>query len=223
MREVELAFTGECRFAEERPRLRPLPERLFEARRMELVSVSRRSTVRLEGATYSVPSQWASLRATAHIGVEDVRLHCCGQSETYPKERKGSEKIRYRHYLSELSRKPQAVRQVAPELVQELGEPYGKLWEMLVARYGAKEASRVLARIVGASVDHGEKPVADALEAALSSGRCDLLSLAEHLHDKKQRTCVVEVPKALSGYHIESAKASDYDRLLLGITGGGEA
>jgi hypothetical protein len=64
--------------------------------------------------------------------------------------------------------------------------------------------------------------VADALEAALSSGRCDLLSLAEHLHDKKQRACVVEVPKALSGYHVEAAKASDYDRLL-GITGGGEA
>ena len=215
LREVELAFTGEQRFAEERRHLRELPERPFEARRVELVSISRRSTVRIEGATYSVPSHWVSLRATVYVGVEDVRIHCCGQSETYPKERKGGQKIRYRHYLSELARKPQAVRQVAPELIRELGEPYGRLWEMLVKRYGAKEASRVLARIVGALVDHGEEPVAEALEAALENGRCDLLSLSERIHDPTERPRCVEVPEALSGYRVESGRASDYDLLLL--------
>jgi len=220
LREIELAFVEERGFAEERRRLKPLPERPFEARRVELVSVSRRSTVRIEGATYSVPSHWASLRATAYVGVEDVRIHCSGQSETYPKERKGAKKIRYRHYLSELARKPQAVRQVAPELVRELGEPYGRLWEMLVERYGAKEASRVLTRILGALVDHGEGAVAGALEAALSNGRCDLLSLSERIHEPAERSCAVEVPEALSGYSVESAKASDYDLLLLGNAGG---
>lgn len=219
LREIELAFVNERRFAEERRCLRPLPGRAFEARKMELVSVSRRSTVRIEGATYSVPSHWASLRATVYVGVEDVRIHCCGQSETYPKERKGAQKIRYRHYLSELARKAQAVRQVAPELIRELGEPYGRLWEMLVERYGAKEASRVLTRILGALVDHGEAAVAEALEAALSNGRCDLLSLSERIHDPTERPWVVEVPEALSGYRVESGKASDYD-LLLGDAGG---
>ncbi len=43
---------------------------------MELVSVSRRAMVRIEGASYSVPSHWASLRATAYVGVEDIRIHC---------------------------------------------------------------------------------------------------------------------------------------------------
>jgi transposase len=219
--EVELAFTGEQRFAEERRYLRELPERPFEARRVELISVSRRSTVRIEGATYSVPSHWASLRATAYVGVEDVCIHCCGQNETYPKERKGAQKIRYRHYLTELARKPQAVRQVAPKLVRELGEPYGRLWEMLVERYGTKEASRVLARIVGALVDHGEETVAAALEAALENGRCDLLSLSKRMHDPTERAHAVEVPEALSGYRIESGKASDYDLLLLGDAGSG--
>ena len=208
LREVEMAFTGERRFAEERRHLRALPERPFEARKVELVSVSRRSTVRIEGATYSVPSHWASLRATAYVGVEDVRIHCLGQSETYPKERKGEKKkIRYRHYLAELARKPQAVRQVAPELIRELGEPYGRLWGMLTERYGAKEASRVLTRILGALVDHGEEAVADALKSALSNGRCDLLSLSERMHDPAQRPRAVEVPEALSGYSIGSAKA----------------
>jgi transposase len=223
LREVEMAFTGEQSFAQERRHLTELPERPFEARRVEMISVSRRSTVRIEGATYSVPSQWASLRATAYIGVEDVRIHCRGQGEIYPRERKGSQKIRYRHYLAELAKKAQAVRQVAPELVQELGEPYGRLWEMLVERYGAKEASRVLARIVGALVDHGEEPVADALEAALENGRCDLLSLSERIHDLTQRPRTVEVPEALSGYRVESGRASDYDLLLLGNAGSGDA
>jgi len=218
--EVEMAFTGEQRFAEERRHLRELPERPFEARRVELVSVSRRSTVRIEGATYSVPSHWASLRATAYVGVEDVRIHCRGHNEIYPRERKGSQKIRYRHYLTELARKPQAVRQVAPELVRELGEPYGRLWGMLVERYGAKEASRVLARIIGALVDHGEEVVADALEAALLNGRCDLLSLSQRIHDPTERPRAVEVPEALSGYRVESGRASDYDLLLLGNVDG---
>ena len=220
LREIELAFTGERRFAVEPKHLRERPERPREARKVELVSVSRRSTVRIEGATYSVPSHWASLRATAYVGVEDVRIHCCGQSETYSKEHKGGQKIRYRHYLAELARKPQAVRQVAPELIRELGEPYGRLWEMLVERYGAKEASRVLTRILGALVDHGEGAVADALQSALSNGRCDLLSLSERVHDPAERPRAVEVPEALSGYRIESANASDYDLLLLGDAGG---
>ncbi|MCA1837381.1 MAG: hypothetical protein LC674_00915, partial [Actinobacteria bacterium] len=220
LREIELAFVNEQRFAQERRCLRPLPERAFEARKVELVSVSRRSTVRIEGATYSVPSQWASLRATAYIGVEEVCIFCCGQSETYPKERKGGQKIRYRHYLSELACKPQAVRQVAPELIQELGEPYGRLWQMLVKRYGAKEASKVLARILGALVDHGEGAVADALGVALSNGRCDLLSLSKRIHDPTKRPRAVEVPEALNGHNIESARASDYDALLLDNAGG---
>jgi hypothetical protein len=100
-------------------------------------------------------------------------------------------------------------------------EPYGRLWEMLVERYGTKEASRVLARIVGALVDHGEEPVAAALEAALENGRCDLLSLSKRMHDPTERAHAVEVPEALSGYGIESGKASDYDLLLLGDAGSG--
>jgi len=224
LREVEMAFAGEQLFDEERKHLRALPERAFEARRVELLCVSRRSTVRVEGATYSVPSHWMSLRATAYIGVEEVKLVCCGQTEIYPKERKGGKKIRYRHYLSELSHKPQAVRQVAPELICELGEPYGKLWEMLTERYGAKEASRVLARILGTLVDYGEEPVSQALEAALSCGRCDLLSLAKHLHNREedQKASTVEVPEALSGYRVEAANAADYDELLLDSARGGQ-
>lgn len=88
-----------------------------------------------------------------------------------------------------------------------------------------KEASRVLSRIVGALVDHGEEPVAEALEAALANARCDLLSLSERIHDPTKRPRCVAVPEALSGYHVESVRASDYDLLLLLLLGdaGGDA
>jgi len=215
MAEVELAFSQQEKLREELRKMRPPPEKPFEARKVELVSVSSGATVRVEGATYSVPSRWASLRATAYVGVEDIRLVCREQTVSYPKERKGGRSIRYRHYLPELAKKPQALRQVAPELVRELGSPYEELWKMLTASHGPKEASRVLARILGATLEHGEEAVGEALEAALAQGRCDLLSLGKHLHDDgREQVGSVEVPETLCGYRVEAARAKDYDWLL---------
>ncbi|MCA1717295.1 MAG: IS21 family transposase [Actinobacteria bacterium] len=215
MAEVELAFSEQEKLREELRKMRPPPEKPFEARKVELVSVSSGATVRVDGATYSVPSRWASLRATAYVGVKDVRLVCREQSISYLKERKGGRSIRYRHYLPELAKKPQALRQVAPELVRELGSPYEKLWEMLTASHGPKEASRVLSRILGATLEHGEEAVTEALEAALAQGRCDLLSLGKHLReDGREQVGSVEVPEALCGYRVEAARAKDYDWLL---------
>lgn len=198
---------------EERARLLPLPERPFEARKVLLVPVSSKATVQIEGATYSVPSAWARLEATAYVGVEDIRLVCRGETEVLPRQRRGGRRIRYRHYLPELARKPQAVRQVAPELVAEMGEPYGRLWSLLVGRYGSREAARVLSRILGAVVDHGTEAVAEALEASLGAGRCDLLAMAGRM---RQASAVVEVPAALRSYKIEAGSPADYDVLLRG-------
>jgi hypothetical protein len=200
---------------EEQANLLSLPERPFEARKTVLVPVSSKSTVQIGAAIYSVPSGWARLEATAYVGVEDIRLVCRGETEVVPRQRRGGKRISYRHYLPELARKPQAVRQVAPELVAELGEPYGRLWSLLVGRYGAREAARVLSRVLGAVVDHGSPKVAEALEAALDAGRCDLLALSRRI---QQETPIVEVPAALQSYEIEAGSPADYDVLLLGGT-----
>ncbi len=204
-----------CRdlWLEEEERLLPLPERPFEARKVVLVAVSSKATVQIGMVTYSVPSGWARLEATAYVGVEDIRLVCRGETEVVPRQRRGGKRISYRHYLPELAKKPQAVRQVAPELVAELGEPYGRLWSLLVGRYGSREAARVLSRVLGAVVDHGAETVAEALEDSLEAGRCDLLSLAGRI---QQDSPVVEVPAALQGYEIEAGSPADYDVLLQG-------
>ena len=111
------------RFGEELERMRPLPPVPFQVAKVVPVSVRSTSVVKVEGAWYSVPSRWARLDATAYVGVEEVRIACRGEEVIHPRERFGGRRIRYQHYLSELARKPQAVRQVAPELVAELGEP----------------------------------------------------------------------------------------------------
>jgi len=203
------------RFEEERQRFRPLPAVPFEARRVRLVCISSKATVQMEGATYSVPSHWARLQATAYIGVEDIRLTCLGQELLCPKQKPGIRTVQYRHYLPELARKPQAVRQVAPQLIQELGPPYGRLWELLVQTYDQREAARVLARILGVILQHGEAAVAEALQKAIGSGRFDLLALSEKLHPASSPRSV-PVPESLSQYEVQSSHPSDYDWMLQG-------
>lgn len=198
-----------ARFAEEAQHCLALPAVGRPARRVVLVSVSRSSVVRIEAAQYSVPSSWAGLEATAYVGVETIRLSCRGEEVELAKQRRGKRAICYRHYLPELAKKPQAVRQVAPELIAELGEPYGQLWELLVGRHGTAEAARLLSRIVGAIVDRGEAQVAAVLSRALAQQSFDLLGLQAPAPPQS-----IEVPPALAMYAVETAHATDYDWLL---------
>ena len=113
--------------------------------------------------------------------------------------------------MPELSRKPHAVRQVAPELIAELGAPWSGLWGLLCGTHGELEAARVLARLLGAVCEHGEDRVRLALEAAINRHRSeasDLLAPGAEIEN-------VAVPDALSSYVIEAGRASDYDHLLL--------
>jgi hypothetical protein len=204
------------RFTEERRHLLPLPDQPFEARILVLSSANKQALVRVEGADYSVPSHWARLKVTAHVGVNDIQISCLGEQITVPRVREKKRKVQYNHYLTELARKPQALRQVAPELLEELGEPYRRLWGLLSDTHGERDAARVLAKVLGAINDHGQQAVAEALHKALDEGRVDLLALrsqSEHFHLPDVR---VEVPKSLEKYQVESAKAADYD-VLLGV------
>jgi transposase len=206
--------TSSERFLEDRAAMKPLPPTRFEARKIVPVTVSRTATVQVEGAWYSVPSTWKHLDATAHVAPAHVTITCRGQSTVKLRQHFGQRAIAYRDYLPELARKPQAVRQVAPELLAELGEPFGKLWELLVRAHGPQEAARVMARFVGAMHEHGEEPVRQAILAAMQAGRTDLLSLAV-LMTPRRIECV-PVPDSLAHHEIEVARAADYDIILGG-------
>jgi len=201
------------RFQEEAPVFRPLPSAPFEPRKPFVVSVSSQALVRVEGADYSVPESWARLPGTAYFGPYDVTITCRLGSIVKIRVPKGGKNIEYRHYLRELSRKPQAVRQVAPELVAQLGAPFDRLWSMLVSAHGQMDGARALSKVLTAILAHGEPAVREAVTTALGADRFDLLALRGELHGPRVRS--VPVPPALAGYEIEEARAADYDHLLV--------
>lgn len=205
------------RFDQEARRMRPLPARPFDPSRVVCVQVSSGAKVQIEGAWYSVPSTWASQDVTAYVGVDSIRLSWRDEEIVCERARKGDKQIRYRHYLPELARKPQAVRQVAPELIRELGEPYDQLWRLLVETHGERQAARTLSRILGAIVDHGEREVTAALSQSLAADRIDLLALGQRLQPSTQ-ILEVPIPAALAGYEIESVSLDEFDHLLVEVT-----
>jgi len=211
-------------FDEDRERMLPLPDAPFDPRCLEPAAISHSSTVKVDGAVYSLPEGWARLDAEAWIGANDIRFCCRGEETFRPRQRPGGKRIEYRDYLKELSRKPQAVRQVAPELVAELGEPYRRLWALLEKTHGGRQAGRILAGVLGAVNDHGQARVAAALEEALAAGAFaaegsgNLLTLTHHLPRRPVLADTV-VPLALRAVQIEAGCAADYDLLLLAAGG----
>lgn len=209
---------GECvldLFEREQRVLGSLPEHAFDPRKLEIVSVSSKATVQIAGAVYSVPQHWARLDAAVHIGVDDLLIVCRGEVRSYPKVRAGERVIRYVDYLPELSRKPQAVRQVAPDLVAELGEPWPRLWTLLVETHGGREAGRVLSRLLAVVVKQGPDHVRALLESALTHDGCNLAALSLLVHGYAE-SVTNPVPAALTHVDIERARSSDYDWLLAG-------
>ncbi len=135
---------------------------------------------------------------------------------TEPRAAVGTRAVRYRYYLPKLACKPRAVRQVAPELVAELSEPYGRLWCLLEETHGGLEAARVLARLLAVIDREGEEVVSSALDRALRHSprfqhRAPATSAAQ-----ARRAAAVTVPEALRCYEVEAGRAADYDWLLGG-------
>ncbi len=208
-------------FVEDQAHYLPLPPTPFEARRMHPISISRSAIAQVEGAQYSLPERWARLDAEAWLGVTDIRFRCRGEEVLRPRKRPGGRHIVYRDYLKQLSRKPQAVRQVSPELVAELGEPYGQLWALLEKTHGAKHGAGILAGILGALHDHGESAVTEAIRAALVAGPSapDATGILLRMTRNWPARPVLApplIPEALRSVQVEAGRAADYDLLLAG-------
>ena len=198
------------RFAEEAGRLRQLPAHPFEARRMEVVSISRHALARIDGSEYSLPSHWSRLEATAYVGVEDIRFVCYGEETTRERTRQ-RRSVHYPDYLPELAKKPHALRQVAPELLAEMDEPYRRLHGMLVTKHGELEAARVLAKLLGCVAHEGEHAIAEALTAALAKEREHSAAPPPGTEPRQ-----ASIPPRLAAIQVAAARAADYDVLLAG-------
>ena len=105
------------------------------------------------------------------------------------------------------------MRQVAPELVAALGEPYGRLWALLEGEHGPQEGARSLARLLRAVDVYGEERVREVLRQALAAGPFDELAVQRLLRAAGEGAAVT-VPETLRGYEVERTPAAAYDRLL---------
>jgi transposase len=200
------------RFAEETPYFRGLPLP-FVAEATTVGTVSPRALVRLEGAVYSVPCRWAGLDLIARIGATTVTI--VGRDGTpivHPRKRFGQRSIDYRHYLPELARKPQAVRQVLPELLRDLGAPFPAVWEHFLAAHAPRDAARLFAKVLGQLDTYGFAVVVPAVDAALRRGTPVLLALTPGT--VMPRLSLEVVPAALREVDVPSGCAADYDDWL---------
>lgn len=213
-RRPETAETIGERWAVEAPALRPLAPP-FAAAATEILSASRRALVRVAGASYSVPEDWAGLDLTVQIGPDRVEiLGPGGRRIAHPRRRFGERSIDYHHYVRTLSQKPQAVRQVLPDLLRDLGAPFPAVWDRLEALHGPREGARVLAKILGQLADQGADVVRPALETALVTGTPPGLAVVAHRMAASPLTA--GVPAALQQIDVTSGSAADYDTWLLG-------
>lgn len=205
-------------FADEHAAMLPLPAMSFRsARCMPGVSVSSRSLVKVDGATYSVWSTWARREVTAYAGVDEIALVFAGDSRVVVHTRQpfGGRSVDYRHYLRELAHKPQALRQVADELVAALGDPFAAAWRLLVDQHGPKQAARVFAQVMQAVVQRGELAVARDIRAALASG--EALQLAVRTRVPTTSVPLELLPSSLASIEVLAGTAADYDALLGGV------
>jgi len=202
------------RYATDRAGLLALPATPFEARALHVVSVSRSATVRLEAAWYSVPSTWAGLEIKAWIGPEDVLFRWQSQQVLHPRRPPGSRSVDYNHYLRELARKPQALRQVAPELLAGWGEPFTTFWRRLGEDEGCADSlavARRFASVLWFVLEHGLEEARAAVRDALAAGRLDLLSRQTATPASLPATAL---PEQLRQVQVQAGTAKTYDALL---------
>ena len=204
------------RFIEEQRQCRAVPV-AFEAAATTLASVTPRALIRLEGAVYSVWTRWAGLDLVVRIGPSTVTI--VGRDGTrvqHPRKRFGERAIDYRHYLPELARKPQAVRQVLPDLLRDLGAPFPAVWDHFHAAHGPREAARLFAKVLGQLDTHGAAVVVPALAAALATSTPLLLALTP-TPSVLTRVGSDAVPALLRDIDVASGCAADYDGWLVEV------
>jgi hypothetical protein len=137
-----------------------------------------------------------------------------GGRVTHPRKRFGERSIDYRHYLAELARKPQAVRQVLPDLLRDLGDPFPAIWAQLHGAHGPREAARHFANVLDQLETHGAAVVVPALRVALATGTPLLLALTPT--PSPVRVALDALPAPLREIDVASGCAADYDAWLLG-------
>ena len=194
----------------EKAALRPLVEP-FDGRQVRSVTLRHHASHSVAGGAYSIPSRWCGHTVDLFVGVDTVSFALGEEVVCHKRVPFGGRSIDYRHLLVPLSRKPQALRQVAHELVAPFGPPWPALWDALRACYAPDEieAARRLAPWLELADQRGVTKIALRVKAALEDG-----SLLPPPRRKSPEGEGIEVPENLKMYFIEAPDLHRYDALL---------
>jgi transposase len=195
-------------WARERAALRSLPEP-FDGRKVRVVQLRHHATHAVAGAAYSVPSRWCGHAVDLFVGIDTVTFALGDETVCHQRAPFGGRRVDYRHLLVPLSQKPQALRQVAAELVAQFGDPWPALWSALCALHSPDEieAARRLAPWLERADRQGiGRPLTRAIEAALADG-----SLVSTPRRRASKETATHVPIALQMYAVEAPDLSRYD------------
>lgn len=210
------------RWEAESAALHALPGLPFDSRKtMVSVPVSPQSLVIVAGATYSVPTSWARLDVTTHAGVWEVEMvGPRGESVVRRRIPKGERDVDYAaHYLEELCKKPQAVRQVADVLVAQLGAPFPTWWRQMIDEDGPRDAARKMARILRGIIDLGRDECVLRVTHARATGEALATVLLVPVPSSTMSLPLLLVP-AVFDIPVESSSAASFDVLLASAAGG---
>jgi transposase len=194
----------------ERAALRPLPED-FDGRQVRSVQLRHHATHSVAGAAYSVPSRWCGDTVDLFVGTDTVTFARGDEVVCHRRVPFGGRNVDYRHILLPLSRKPQALRQIATELVAQFGEPWSTLWAALRTAYSPDEIEA--ARRLAPWLEHAERDglirVGRRIKDALADG-----SLVPPPSGAPANDIPANVPPALRAYTVERPDLARYDALL---------
>lgn len=214
-RDVEGRTVAEL-FAAELPAMVPMPKWRFVPAEALSTEATRSALVKVKGGHYSVWSQWAGMTLTAYAGVDTIEVRGPELPPVlHPRVGFGRREVDYRHYLPVLARKPQALRQVADQLMPKLDVRFQRAWAHLVDLHGPKQAARVMAQVLKAAVAEGQDVVAARLEHALLSGEALQLAVRPTAQAAPP-LCDEALPASLRNVDVATARAADFDTLLGG-------
>jgi hypothetical protein len=151
--------------------MRPLPVRPLDTCRELMATVSRASTLRVVGKTYSVPSRLRGHRVQVRLSATEVEVSYQGSVvERLPRlQGQGAARIDYRHIIHSLVRKPGAFRRYAFREALFPTLTFRRAYDVLVER-SQSWADLEYVRILHLAATTLESAVESALSTLLEEG-----------------------------------------------------
>jgi hypothetical protein len=194
---------------EERGKLKPLPTRRTTDFTLVSTDVSRNGTVSIDRVTYSVPSRLVGRRLHAHLHDDRIELFLgpdpvMTTTRVRIKHPARGHHIDFRHVISNLRRKPGALRYLVYRDALFPTHAYLRAWQALDATLDARQACRDMVALLDiAATGDCVDALAGRINAALDGGGLpDIAELrGEFLPAARTRTDVTIPPPDFVGYN----------------------